>query len=289
MSELHLKPADRLGIALFLAALLHLIVILGVRFDLPPAAMGRALDITLVQTESTTKPHHAVRLAQVNVQGGGGTHKHHMAHTPFAVTRNGGTDQYRKAHPDKKPSRHDQFRLLHTTAPSLHVTLSKPTWQLHAAIAYEMGITKQFAAEEARLKAEIRRDWRAYQITGPGRGGVTAQRFAYASYITRWNRHMERVGSRQYDQMLAGRPLTGSLVLAVKIRQNGTLEGIQVIRKSAYPTLDAAAMAMVRSAAPFAPLPKIAGARLSVLPIIETWHFRGGRITAARASANPTP
>jgi len=288
MSEMHLKPADRLGIALFLAGLFHVVVILGLRFDIPSAAAGRALNVTLVQAESTTEPHHASRLAQVNVQGGGGTHKHRMAHTPFAATHNGGTDQYRKArHHKKQQSAHKQLRLLHTKTAPLYLTLTKPTWQLHAAIAREIGLTKRFAAEEARLKAEIRRDWRAYQIAGRGRGGVTAQRFAYANYITRWNRHMEEIGSRQYDRILAGQPLTGSLVLAVRVRQNGTLKDIKVIRRSSYPALDAAAIAMVRGAAPFAPLPMVAGTRLSVLPIIETWHFRSGHMAGASPSANP--
>ncbi|MHB8254481.1 MAG: TonB family protein [Acidiferrobacter sp.] len=289
MSETRLKPADRLGIAVFLAGLFHLVLILGLRFDMPHAASGQALDVTLVQAATNTKPRHAMRLAQTNVDGGGGTHKHRMAHTPFAATHRDGANQYQKARPHKPPSSHNRLRLLRTQTGPLHVMLSKPAWRLHAAIAREMGLTQQFAAEEARLKAEIRRDWRAYQIMGRGRGGVTARRFAYANYITRWNRHMEQIGSRQYRRILAGQPLTGSLVLAVRIRQNGTLASVKVIRRSAYPALDRAAIAMVRSAAPFVPLPRVAGAPLSVLPIIETWRFRSGRMAGASPSANPGP
>lgn len=289
MSEARLKPADRLGIALFLAALFHLVVILGLRFRLPPGIKSHALDVTLVQARSTAPPPHASRLAQVNVEGGGGSHKRRMAHTPFAATRSGGANQQRKAERHQKPSKHKRLRLLHTLRSPLQVTLTKPTRRLHAALARELGLTQQFAAEEARLKAEIRRDWRVARVRGAGRGGVSARSFAYANYIARWNHHMEHLGSRQYTRLLAGRALTGSLVLAVSIRANGSLASVKVIRGSRQPALDAAAIAMVHHAAPFAPLPAVAKRPLSVLPIIETWHFRGGRMARARPSTTTAP
>lgn len=289
MSEGRLKPADRLGIALFLAALFHLIVILGLRFRLPKVGTSHVLDVTLVQARSTTPPRHAQRLAQVNVQGGGGTHKRHMAHTPFAATHSGGTKHPEKAERHKNPSLRKRLRLLHTERSPLQVTLAKPSHRLHAALARELGLTQQFAAEEARLKAEIRRDWRAARLRGLGRGGVSARGFAYATYITQWNHRMEHLGSREYPQLLAGRPLTGSLVLAVSIRANGQLASVKVIRRSRYPLLNAAAVALVEHAAPFAPLPAVAKAPLSVLPIIETWHFRGGQMARAKPSITPTP
>ena len=289
MSEARLKPADRLGIALFLAALFHLVVILGLRFRGPPVANSHVLDVTLVQARSTAPPRHAQRLAQVNVQGGGGSHKRRMAHTPFAATDSAGAKQQRKAERHQSPSKRNRLRLLHTRRSPLQVTLTKPTRRLHAALARELGLTQQFAAEEARLKAEIRRDWHATRARGPGRGGVNARGFAYAAYIVRWNQHMEHLGSRQYPRLLAGRPLTGSLVLAVRIRADGQLASVKVIRRSRYPALDAAAVAMVERAAPFTPLPEVAKTPLSVLPIIETWHFRGGRMARARPSTTGAP
>lgn len=290
MNTLRLKPADRLGIAVFLAGLLHLIFILGLRFDVPHASSsGTALDVTLVQAASAKKPRHAARLAQVNVQGGGGTHRRHMAHTPFAATHTGGAEEHRKTETKNQAQVTRHLRMLHEDRSPLKVSLVKPTWQLHAAIAETLGLTKQFAAEEARLKAEIRREWRAYKTTGRGRGGVTARQFAYAQYIERWNRHMEHVGSRQYRQLLAGRRLTGSLILDIKIRSNGSLQGVRIVRGSGNPLLDQAALVMVRGAAPFAPLPHIAGAPIAILPIIETWHFRGDHMADATPAFAPGP
>ncbi|MHB1671338.1 MAG: energy transducer TonB family protein [Acidiferrobacter sp.] len=289
MTAVRLKAADRLGIALFLAGLLHLVLILGLRFNVPHGAPGRVLDVTLVQSASHAKPRHARRLAQVNVRGGGGIHKKHAAHTPFVATpRNGGTPRptpQRRA----RESTVDHLRLLRTRRGPLRLTFAKPAWQLHAAIAEELGIAKQLAGEEARLKAEIRRDSRAGRVVGAGRGGITARRFAYASYIARWVRRMEHIGSLQYRHLFGARGLTGSLVLEVEIQRNGDLRSVKIIRPSPYPALDHAALSMVRKAAPFAPLPAVRGSKLAVLPIIETWRFRGGHMIEGSPATTAAP
>ena len=289
MTPARLTPADRLGIALFLAGLLHLVLILGVRFDMPHGSQGHALDVTLVQAVSHARPRHARRLAQVNVRGGGGVHKKHAAHTPFISTaQDGGTPRPRV----RRRARHasaDHLRLLRARRGPLHLTFAKPAWQLHAAIAEQLGIAQQLADEEARLKAEIHRDWRAARAAGRSQGGVSARRFAYAGYIMRWVRRMERVGSLQYRRMFAGHDLTGSLILEVKILRNGGLKSVQILRPSRYPALDRAAVTMVWHAAPFAPLPAVRGPALQILPIIETWRFQGGHMTGTAPSTNATP
>lgn len=289
MTTGRLKAADRLGIALFLAGLLHLVLILGVRFGMPHGSRGHALDVTLVQAADAAPPRHTQRFAQINVRGGGGLHKRHSAHTPFAATpKDGGTPrpQIRRRR-QKAPT--DRLRLLRARQGPLHLAFAKPAWQLHAAIAEELGIAKRLAGDEARLRAEIRRDWRADRITGRGRGGISARRFAYAEYIVRWVRHMERMGSRQYRRMFAGHGPTGSLVLEVKILSNGGLKDVRIVRPSPSPALDRAAIIMVRHAAPFAPLPAVQGPQLRILPIIETWRFRGGHMTGSTPSTNPSP
>ncbi len=289
MTPVRMKPADRLGIALFLAGLLHLVLILGLRFDMPHGSPGHALDVTLVQAASHSSPRHARRLAQVNMRGGGGTHKKRAAHTPFVATpRDGGAPRQQQRRRARR-SPVDHLRLLRTRQGPLRLTFAKPVWQLHAAIAEQLGIAGQLARDEARLKAEIRRDWRVARASGRGRGGVSVRRFAYAAYIMRWVRRMERLGSRQYRRMFAGHDLNGTLILEVKVLKNGGLQGVKILRRSPYPALDHAAIVMVRKAAPFAPLPAVRGPGLRVLPIIETWRFHGGHMTGSAPSTNATP
>ena len=64
--------ADRLGFTLFIAALLHLAIILGVGFtvaDLPE--LSKSLDVTLATFKSEKEPEKADFIAQDNQQGSG--------------------------------------------------------------------------------------------------------------------------------------------------------------------------------------------------------------------------
>ena len=66
------RAADRLGFTLFLAALLHLALILGLGFSFAePKQITKTLEITLATFKSETKPKKADFLAQDNQQGSG--------------------------------------------------------------------------------------------------------------------------------------------------------------------------------------------------------------------------
>ena len=66
------RPADRLGFTLFLAALIHLALILGVGFTMvEPRQITKTLEITLATFKSEKKPEKADFLAQDNQQGSG--------------------------------------------------------------------------------------------------------------------------------------------------------------------------------------------------------------------------
>lgn len=66
------RPADRLGFTLFLAALIHLALLLGVGFTMvEPKQISKTLEITLATFKSETKPKKADFLAQENQEGSG--------------------------------------------------------------------------------------------------------------------------------------------------------------------------------------------------------------------------
>jgi protein TonB len=66
------RPADRLGFTLFLAALIHLALLLGVGFTVvEPKQISKTLEITLATFKSEKKPEKADFLAQENQQGSG--------------------------------------------------------------------------------------------------------------------------------------------------------------------------------------------------------------------------
>ena len=66
------RAADRLGFALFVAALLHIAVIVGVGFSMEaPKPVSKTLEITLSTFKSEKAPEKADFLAQDNQQGSG--------------------------------------------------------------------------------------------------------------------------------------------------------------------------------------------------------------------------
>ena len=72
LSHSGVRPADRLGFTLFLAALIHLALILGIGFTMvEPKQITRTLEITLATFKSEKAPEKADFLAQDNQQGSG--------------------------------------------------------------------------------------------------------------------------------------------------------------------------------------------------------------------------
>ena len=72
--KVNISDTDRLGMTLFLAVMLHALIILGISFSSDkgkdPDILSR-LDITLVQHKSEKAPEKADYLAQANQLGGG--------------------------------------------------------------------------------------------------------------------------------------------------------------------------------------------------------------------------
>lgn len=72
LANVGVRPADRLGFTMMIAALIHLAVILGVGFTyVKPEQISQTLEITLATFKSEEKPKQADFLAQDDQQGSG--------------------------------------------------------------------------------------------------------------------------------------------------------------------------------------------------------------------------
>ena len=72
-------------------------------------------------------------------------------------------------------------------------------------------------------------------------------------------------------------------MLTVKIRNDGTLENVEVNRSSGQRILDAAAVKIVEMSAPFAPFPADIRRDTDVLEITRTWTFaKGDELTSSQ-------
>lgn len=131
--------------------------------------------------------------------------------------------------------------------------------------------------EMAALSAEIQRKLKA-KAERPRRKFISAstQEYKYASYMEAWRAKVERVGNLNYPEEARKRGLTGSLILDVALKPNGSVDEITVRKSSGNKILDDAAIRIVNLAAPFAPFPDNIRAETDILHITRTWQFLHG-------------
>jgi protein TonB len=135
----------------------------------------------------------------------------------------------------------------------------------------------QRTLEAMRLEAQIARDMDAYQKI-PRRKfiGAQAKEYRFARYVEDWRMKVERVGNMNYPEAARANRLYGSLVLTVSIRADGSIESVEVNRKSGKRILDAAAVKIVEMAGPYAPFPDDIRRDTDILNITRTWTFARG-------------
>ena len=150
-------------------------------------------------------------------------------------------------------------------------TIKKPT----TPTATEL-LTNSFKI--ASLSAEIRRKMEA-KAERPRRKFISAstKEYNYAAYMEAWRAKVERVGNLNYPEQARKQGLSGSLVLDVALRRDGTIDEITIRRSSGEKMLDDAAIRIVRLSAPFAPFPQHIKDETDILHIMRTWQFLNNR------------
>jgi protein TonB len=88
------------------------------------------------------------------------------------------------------------------------------------------------------------------------------------------------VGNQYYPQASIRYGLYGDLRMLVVIKNDGSLEDIQILSSSGYAVLDEAAIKIVRMAAPYAPFPAELRATTDKLEIVRTWHFQENQLSS---------
>ena len=105
-----------------------------------------------------------------------------------------------------------------------------------------------------------------------------APRSDFAFYLASWQRKVERIGQLNYPREAKARGTAGSLRLLVAIAADGALRKARVLESSGHAVLDAAALRIVRLAAPYAPFSPAMRETAEVLEIERTWRFRNSRL-----------
>ncbi len=265
-SSINSTPADRLGLAVFLATLIHALVILGLGFEpgKKPEQRLPTLDITLVQTNSAKVPKEADYLAQANQDGAGNVHERVRPSTaPLPEPQTIETPS-----PDET-----------TTPPTAPQEIQPSNSRARAPApppAHPLSATQLIdrSMEIASLNAELNDSVQAYaQRPREKRISARTREYKYASYMSDWVAKVERIGTLNFPDEARRTHLSGSLLLDVALNADGSINSIAVLRSSGQRVLDDAALRIVRLAAPYAPFPGEIRTDTDVLHIIRSWEF----------------
>jgi periplasmic protein TonB len=270
-----IQPRDRLGFTLFLAASLHVAIILGIGFS-SDLNLDRtpSIEVTLALYNDEKAPENADYIAATNQAGSGDAGEKSepttRERTPFHDEKISPIAQLPEPAPSATQAR--QIDAVATTGNSdfevaKEVELRDKAEQPFLEEQNYETLLHEIASLEARISEEEDASANAPRIRRLT--SVSAKSMAEAAYLNTWREKVERIGNANFPD--AG--LFGDLRLLVVLREDGTLADIRVITSSGYPPLDAAAERIVRLAAPFQPFPVEMRKKYDRLEIIRTWKF----------------
>ncbi len=278
-----IKSSDRLSFTLFIAVIVHLVLVLGLVFEYelnkPPTLTE--MEVIFIQNSTPSEESDADYLAQVTQQGGGNTEQKVRPSSPP---------------PSELPSDNPN----EAPAPQVEMVASQPQptqQQLAVKIAEQAELIEQQvrelesklqqnltaqqliqrSREIASLNAEVSDAWESYSKM-PRKKYISAatQEYNAAFYMSAWQDRVEHIGNINYPEAARHQNIYGSLVLEVNIKPDGSVQEINVLRSSGERLLDDAAIRIVRLASPFAPLPDALMEEADILAIVRTWQFQQG-------------
>ncbi len=266
---------DRLAYALFLAAVVHAVVILGVAFDASDPASPEqvpTLEVTLLDSPPAddVPPPDADYLAQANQRGAGNTEEDV-------------TPEFADRPPAPRP---DQVleRGLELSFAAISPPRAKETDQLMTPES-ALSVTRPERAEQSGQQAQAPPEGGVLRVTGDGRReyfiAVNTRESRFAEYLAGWKARMERLGTVNFPTAARRSGLAGQPVLEVALAADGRLEDVRIVRSSGHPSLDRAAMDLVKLGSPFDPFPPKVRASYDVLRFAYEWRFIDGQVSGS--------
>ncbi len=249
---------DRLPAMLFLAALFHGILIIGVTFNPDLAdqfANAISLEVTIVAdtNQQIDRPDEAAYLAQASQEGGGNTTEQVRPAAPLQSSMpidNEGQDDGSSLL-DAQAHEQSADEVLATQSENTRQVeidpRSDPQPETSTAIAMEAGseVTLPLPQEEQATLLIRDDDPQQLVISADTRESVAA------AYLDNWKRRVEGVGAEYLPQLSNVGEISGSPTLLVTISRFGELIDTQVSRSSGSTILDLASMDIIKRSAPF--------------------------------------
>jgi protein TonB len=265
LDELRLMaPArpDRLPAMLFLAALLHGILIIGVTFNpelTNPFSDAISLEVTIVADpdQQIDRPDEAAYIAQASQEGAGNITDQIRPSAPLqsAMPADNPGSEDGTAVTDAKAHEQSADEVLATENTSdRQVAIdprTDPQQEDAVAIAMEAGAetTLPLPQEDAASFLLTDDDPRQLIISADTSESVAAV------YLDAWKRRIEAVGAAYLPELGDIGNLSGSPTMLVRIGEDGELLEARVSRSSGSPVLDLASVDIIQRASPFDEFP----------------------------------
>lgn len=272
---------DRLTTTLFLAALFHGIVILGITFAVPRSDNGPTptLEVLLLTSNDTRAADNpdAQYLAQRSQQGSGTTDERVRPANPTSSpvmadldgVADGNSDQYKEAVSGQKSteiisSRSNRSEVEYRSGDN------NPAQQAETPLALSATAPRPIATSATDTSLVLR----GKRADGSVEIVPNTRESKLAPYLNGWRNKVERLGTLNFPQY-ARNGQTGNPVLEVSLKADGTLGDALIRRSSGNKEIDQAALSILRLASPFDPFPSELRKQYQELRFAYEWQFLG--------------
>lgn len=285
MSATAVTSSDRLSFALFLALLIHAVLILGISFTASDRDnLSKTLEVTLATHKSDKAPEQADFLAQENQEGSGTLDEARMLTTDVEATFH--ANEINETSPQEQqasaPRQVQGDRQLVTTSGSSRNKAPSEKERRSMQVELPDGPEKTLlerSLEMASLEAKLDslRQTYAKQPRIQRLTAASTMKANDAYYVNSWRRKIEQMGALNYPREAESCFDNCRLRLLVAINPDGTINELRILESSGKKVLDDAALRIVRLSAPFAPFTEEMRKQTDILEIIRTWQFKGNR------------
>ena len=280
---------DRLPSMLFLAALIHGILIIGVTFNAVLSdefADAISLEVTIVADPdpNVMEPDEAEYLAQANQAGAGNTQEQVRPSSRVAsvvpVDNMGDIDGNAPDDSERQTDFADE--VLTSRAEQDFEVLDRPREEPlpeeSRAALLEAGVEVTLPLPQDDIANTAIRDANPRELVT----SVDTKESKVAGYLNTWKAKIETIGARYFPEQGLVEGITGSPTLEVTITSSGQLDNVIVRRTSGSRALDQAALNILRRAAPFDPFPEPIRVDYDKLRFAYKWQFNSaGNTTTA--------
>jgi protein TonB len=284
---------DRLTTTVFMAALVHGVIIVGVTFgsvnrDSSAGAPGLEVLIVSNDVDEARSNDRATYLAQRTQLGSGNSSDPVKARTPRAsaehAAHNGRTDGTALTDDAGALLATADNRVLTTTAQMPDILYFAPPASLTEMT--EVPVQTEGNNESDKLGVD---DSDEQKVRGPKRDELwvtpDTREALVAPYLVSWRTKIENLGTLNLPKAAWRAPGTRNPDIEVVILADGTLQAATIIHSSGSATLDQAAVDILKLASPFDPFPKDLSDKYRLLRFTYGWEFDGLRTSRGIVTA----